>query len=129
MKQTTNTKATGMSGFRLGSELTGMTVHNGQFESIGSINDLIVDGEKGNIRFAVVGVGGFLGMGETDVMVPWGAFRWQPNTDTNEEVFVLDVSREQLEKAPRFDRDKLDQFYSREMSEPVFRHYRVTYIA
>ena len=129
MKQTTDIKATGMSGFRLGSELTGMTVHNAQFESIGSINDLIVDGEKGNIRFAVVGVGGFLGMGETDVMVPWGAFRWQPNTETNEEVFVLDVSREQLEKAPRFDRDKLDQFYSREMSEPVFRHYRVTYIA
>ena len=118
-----------MIGFRLGSELTGTTVHNREFESIGSINDLIVDAEKGSIRFAVVGVGGFLGMGETDVMVPWGAFRWQPNTDTNEEVFVLDVTREQLEKAPRFDRDKLDQFYTREMSEPVFRHYRVTYIA
>ena len=129
MNQTTNAKSTGMIGFRLGSELTGTTVHNREFESIGSINDLIVDAEKGNIRFAVVGVGGFLGMGETDVMVPWGAFRWQPNTDTNEEVFVLDVTREQLEKAPRFDRDKLDQFYTREMSEPVFRHYRVTYIA
>ena len=118
-----------MTGFRLASDLRETTIYNKKDEEIGTINDLIVDGENGRIRFAVVGVGGFLGMGETDVMVPWNAFQRRPDRDSADMHYTLDVTKEQLEKAPRFDRDRLNEFYSREMSEPVYKHYRVTYIA
>ena len=115
-------------GFRLGSDITGTKVFNPKLEEIGTINEWVVDEPKGNIRFAIVGVGGFLGMGETDVIVPWLAFQFKHN-NKGEVTHLLNVTREQLEKAPRFDREKLDQFYSREMSEPIFRHYGVTYKA
>ncbi len=116
-----------MTGFRLGSEITGTTVHNTKSEELGTINELVVDAEKGNIRFAAVGIGEFLGMRETDVIVPWRAFQLRPSKNGGNISYVLNVTREQLEKAPRFDREKLDHFYPREMSEPIFRHYNVTW--
>ncbi len=42
---------------------------------------------------------------------------------------LLNMTREQLEKAPRFTHEDFDQFYPREMSEPIFRHYGVEYRA
>lgn len=118
-----------MTGLRLASDVRDTTIYNKSDEEIGTINDLVLDGENGRIRFAVVAVGGFLGMGETDVMVPWNAFRRRPNHDEADMHLTLDVSREQLEKAPRFDRDRLNDYNSRDMSEPVYTHYRVAYIA
>ena len=118
-----------MNGFRLASELRDTTIYNKNSDKIGEINDLVIDGESGRVRFAVVSVGGFLGMGETNVMVPWNAFQRRPDREDADVHYTLDVSREQLEKAPRFDRDRLNEFYSRDMSEPVFTHYRVTYVA
>ncbi len=129
MNQTTTKPTTGMMGFRLGSDIIGTTVYNTQSEELGTINELVFDSEKGNMRFAVVGIGGFLGLGQTDVIVPWRAFQFRPDKDEAEFAYVLNVTREQLEKAPRFDREKLEQLYSRDMSEPVFRHYNVTYTA
>ncbi len=128
MNQTTTTPVTGATGFRLGSDITGTTVFNPKLEEIGTINEFVVDETTGNVRFAVVGVGGFLGMGETDVIVPWLAFQFKHN-NKGEVTHMLNVTREQLEKAPRFDREKFEQFYPREMSEPIFRHYGLTYKA
>jgi PRC-barrel domain len=51
----------------------GRSVHSSadpQSDNIGDINDLII-GEDGTITHAVVGVGGFLGIGEKDVAVPF----------------------------------------------------------
>ncbi len=116
-----------MTGFQLGSEIIGTPVYNPKAEELGAINQLLVDTKKGHVRFATVGIGGFLGLGETEVIVPWGAFQMRPGKKTDEFSYLLNVTREQLEKAPRFDRDKLDQFFAPEMSEPIFRHYNVTW--
>lgn len=129
MNQTTTRPGTGTTGFFLGSDITGSTVFNKETEELGTINELIVDKTKGYVRFAVVGVGGFLGMGETDVIVPWTAFKWQPENNGDGMTYQLNVTREQLEKAPRFNHEDFDQFYPREMSEPIFRHYGVEYRA
>jgi hypothetical protein len=51
------------------SKLIGLNVFNNQNEKIGDINELVV-GKDGKIAFAIVGVGGFLGMGEHDIAVP-----------------------------------------------------------
>jgi hypothetical protein len=50
-------------------------IYNSSNENIGDVNDLIVD-KKGNIDAVVVGVGGFLGIGEKNVALPYGAITW-----------------------------------------------------
>jgi len=54
----------------MASELIGTRVVSANNESIGDINDVIVD-RNGQVMAAVVGVGGFLGIGEKDVAVPF----------------------------------------------------------
>ncbi|MEH2529208.1 sporulation protein YlmC with PRC-barrel domain [Bradyrhizobium sp. AZCC 1588] len=51
------------------SKLVGLNVYNDSNESLGSINDLLTD-KSGDIKGAVIGVGGFLGVGEHLVAVP-----------------------------------------------------------
>jgi len=51
------------------SKLVGLNVYNDNNESLGSINDLLTD-KRGNIKAVVIGVGGFLGVGEHLVAVP-----------------------------------------------------------
>lgn len=50
------------------SKLAGLNVYNEKNESVGSINDLLTD-KSGNIKAVVIGVGGFLGVGEHLVAV------------------------------------------------------------
>ena len=58
-----------------GSKVIGLNVYNDQNEKIGSIKELMLD-KSGNIASAVIGVGGFLGMGERDVAVKFGDLKW-----------------------------------------------------
>jgi sporulation protein YlmC with PRC-barrel domain len=51
------------------SKVVGLSVYNDNNESVGSINDLLMD-KGGNIKAVVIGVGGFLGVGEHLVAVP-----------------------------------------------------------
>jgi sporulation protein YlmC with PRC-barrel domain len=57
------------------SKLVGLSVYNDNNESIGSINDLLTD-KSGNIKAAVVGVGGFLGMGAHLVAIPFDKIKF-----------------------------------------------------
>lgn len=66
----TTTTANSASGDWRGSKMVGLKVYNEANESVGSINDLLVD-KSGNIKLVVLGVGGFLGMGEHLVAVPF----------------------------------------------------------
>jgi hypothetical protein len=83
----TNQTATA-AGVWQGSKLIGLNVYNEQNEKIGSIKDLMVD-KSGNIASAVIGVGGFLGMGERDVAVKFADLKWSdqpvrnPNASSN----------------------------------------------
>lgn len=57
------------------SKLVGLSVYNDNNESIGSINDLLTD-RSGNIRAAVIGVGGFLGIGSHLVAIPFDKIKF-----------------------------------------------------
>ncbi|MDH2350883.1 PRC-barrel domain-containing protein [Bradyrhizobium sp. SSUT112] len=65
----TTTTATASGEWRT-SKMSGLRVYNEANENIGSINELLMD-KSGNIKIAVIGVGGFLGMGEHLVAVPY----------------------------------------------------------
>jgi sporulation protein YlmC with PRC-barrel domain len=57
------------------SKVVGLNVYNDNNESLGSINDLLTD-KSGNIKAVVIGVGGFLGVGEHLVAVPWDKIKF-----------------------------------------------------
>src|SRR6195256_1632654 len=52
------------------SKLAGLSLYNDKNESVGSINDLLTD-KSGNIKAVIIGVGGFLGVGEHLVAIPF----------------------------------------------------------
>ena len=68
------------------SEVVGLSVYNENNESIGSINDLLTD-KSGNIKAAVISVGGFLGVGARLVAVPYDKIKF-----VNEPVAYTGVS-------------------------------------
>jgi len=67
---TTTTTTTTASGEWRASKMSGLKIYNDANENIGSINGLLMD-KSGNIKIAVIGVGGFLCMGEHLVAVPY----------------------------------------------------------
>lgn len=64
-----------------GTKLDGVNVYNDQNERIGDIKEVLLD-KQGKARAVVIGVGGFLGIGERDVAVPFEALQWQMTADT-----------------------------------------------
>jgi PRC-barrel domain protein len=71
----TKTQTASASGLWQGSKLIGLNVYNGKNEKIGSIVQLMVD-KSGKVDSAVIGVGGFLGMGERDVAVKFSELKF-----------------------------------------------------
>jgi sporulation protein YlmC with PRC-barrel domain len=57
------------------SKLVGVNVYNDADEKIGDINDVILD-KSGKVENVILGVGGFLGMGEHYVAVGYGKLKW-----------------------------------------------------
>ena len=71
-----------------------------QHDSIGEINDLVV-GADGRITHAVLGVGGFLGIGEKNVALPLGQVRLMRQSDGTLIGFVTST-KAQLQEMPNF---------------------------
>lgn len=81
-------------------DLLGKTVVNDKNEKIGKIDDLIISPSKGNAPaapFAIVGVGGFLGMGKHDVAIPMTQFKVQ-----NKQLSLPGATKEALKALPAF---------------------------
>lgn len=85
-----------------GSKLIGTTVYGQDNASIGEINDVLI-GNDGNVRAAVIGVGGFLGVGEKNVAIPFDALSITRKTDSNTiQKINVNYTKEQLKAAPPF---------------------------
>ena len=85
----------------LASTLLGANVLSTEGEDVGEVNDVILSAD-GSVEGVVVGVGGFLGLGEKDVAVEFDAIEVQQDADTNALSFVLDATEEELDAAPEF---------------------------
>jgi hypothetical protein len=84
------------------SKLVGASVYGPDNKSIGSIDDLIVDG-NGGIKAAVIGVGGFLGVGQKDVAVPFSALKIERKSNSSSiDKITVNYSKQQLSQAPTF---------------------------
>jgi len=85
------------------SELIGADLHSNVGEDLGSVDDLVV-GDKGQMSYLIVSTGGFLGIGDKQIAVPFDSAKISEDGDT---VYVA-ATEESLEQAPSFDRDDRD---------------------
>jgi sporulation protein YlmC with PRC-barrel domain len=74
-------------------------VYDNQENEIGEVKDILV-GADGRIAAVIVGVGGFLGVGEKDVAVPFNALKVAEKND--DRYLVMNTTKEALEKAPAY---------------------------
>ena len=79
----------------------GQSVYNANNESIGSVNDLILKKDGGMVA-AIVGVGGFLGIGEKNVAVPMEKITVAQNTQDGSVKLTTSETAESLKAAPEF---------------------------
>ena len=77
------------------SQLIGQPVYNDHNQNIGKVDDLIVGRDK--VLFAIVGVGGFLGMGQHLVATPYTTLRMSPNR-----IVLPGATKDALLKLPEF---------------------------
>jgi sporulation protein YlmC with PRC-barrel domain len=103
------------------SRVIGSTVYNTAGETIGEIEDVMLEKTSNDIMFAVVGFGGFLGMGEKYHAVPWSVLDYDPGLGG----YVVPLSKEQLQAAPVYDVDELTEEDGRKAREMSFQYYRV----
>ena len=117
-------RATNYPAFLPTSEIKGTHVKNPQGEDLGEIEDVLVDPETGQVRFVIVEVGGFLGLGSTKVAVPWSAF--QLTKEGNKPKWVLDADKERLKNAPKVEGENYQRLYTKAGSEPVLVYWKIT---
>ncbi|MGZ4988879.1 MAG: PRC-barrel domain-containing protein [Limisphaerales bacterium] len=123
----TTEQRTGAATLLAASEIKGARVINFQNQDVGDIDELLIEPDTGEIRFAVVSVGGFLGLGSTRVAVPWMAF--QIVNEQGRVKYMLDATRERLEKAPRVDGKNYERLYPANAAEPIFVYWDVEWMA
>lgn len=76
--------------------IIGASVRNEQGEDIGDIQRLLINPQTGLVSYIEVSVGGFLGMGDKNVVVPWRALTASREGDA----LVLNISKQILQEAP-----------------------------
>ncbi|GJL62650.1 MAG: hypothetical protein NPIRA04_13040 [Nitrospirales bacterium] len=94
-------------------------VQNPSREDLGEIKRLMIDLSDGKIAYVVLSFGGFLGMGDKLFAIPWQAFQ----VVQEEKVFILDVSKETLEKAPGFDKDNWPDMADVTWGQSIHKYY------
>jgi sporulation protein YlmC with PRC-barrel domain len=85
----------------LASDVYKASVYDPAQHKIGDIDDLVMN-KDGTVSTAVIGVGGFLGVGQKDVAVPFSELKVASNNDKT--WFVLNRTKDDLKNAPAFDK-------------------------
>jgi sporulation protein YlmC with PRC-barrel domain len=81
-------------------KILGKTVYNDKNEKIGVVDDLIVTPDK-SLSYAIIGAGGFLGVGKHDVAIPVGQFK-----EDKGRIVLAGATKEALKAMPKFQYSK-----------------------
>jgi len=107
-------------GTLIGSDkVDGTAVYGADQQRIGSIERVMIDKLSGKFAYAVISFGGFLGMGSEYYPVPWPTLKY----DTSLGGYLVNLTRDQLEAAPRYDSDT-DWSWNRENDRRVYGYYK-----
>ena len=88
------------------SKVSGTNVYNSEGESLGSIYDVMIDKRSGDVSYAVMSFGGFLGIGEEYSPLPWSSLHY----DTGKGGYVVDIDKETLQGGPRYTEGEYDRW-------------------
>ncbi len=102
------------------SKLTGTEVRNKEGEDLGKIKDFVID-SRGRVQYALLSEGGVMGVGSKTYAVPFEALSYNPK-DAKDHYFTLNMSKDQLAKAPVFDEE---HFTDRTWTDRVYRFFGV----
>jgi sporulation protein YlmC with PRC-barrel domain len=100
------------------STLIGDRVRNKKEEELGEIKEIMLDTRTGEVSYAVLSFGGFLGLRDKLFAVPWDALTLDPENKG----FLLNVEKTRLQDAPGFDKSKWP-----DMSDPSWAKQIRTY--
>lgn len=79
-------------------QVEGTAVYNAQAERLGSVYNFMVDKRSGQVEYAVMSFGGFLGIGDDYYPLPWKALKY----DTTLGGYVVDLDKDRLQQAPHY---------------------------
>jgi sporulation protein YlmC with PRC-barrel domain len=98
------------------SKVNGTAVYDMRGERLGSVEDIMIDKVGGQVNYAVLSFGGFLGIGSEYYPIPWRELDY----DTCLGGFRVDIAKETLDRAPKYGRDSswsawdtVDSYYGR----------------
>ena len=103
------------------SKLMGKPLQNSQGQRLGSIDNLVIDRSTGKVEYAVIGSGGVLGVGEKLHAVPWESV----NYDSGRQTLTLDATKQKIDNAPSFTRDKWPNMSDPAWQSQVDRYFSV----
>lgn len=103
-------------------KVEGTAVYNRSGDRLGTVYNFMVDKRSGNVQYAVLSFGGFLGVGQDYYPLPWSML----NYDTDKGGYVVDLDKSQLENAPRYAAGD-EPVHDREYGRSVYDYYGVTY--
>jgi sporulation protein YlmC with PRC-barrel domain len=101
------------------STLDGDRVLSSDGEEVGKIKDIMLDVQGGRIAYAVMSSGGFLGIGDKLMAIPWSAL----TLDTNRKCFLLSMSADRVKNAPGFDKSNWPSMADRTWASTVHQYY------
>jgi sporulation protein YlmC with PRC-barrel domain len=97
-------------------------VYNNVGDRIGRIEDFMLDMQSGCVAYSVLSFGGFMGIGDKLFAIPWKTMTF----DQNREQWQLNVTREQLERAPGFDKNNWPDMTSDQYRNNIEQYWRDT---
>ncbi|MET0360135.1 MAG: PRC-barrel domain-containing protein [Sphingobium sp.] len=100
----------------------GTAVYNLQGERLGHISNFMVDKVSGQVRYAVLSFGGFLGMGNDHYPLPWSMLKY----DTEKGGYVVELAKAVLDDAPRYTAD-LRPAYDDSYGRNIYQYYGLAY--
>jgi hypothetical protein len=98
----------------------GTVVRRPNGEKIGTIQRLMIDKISGNVAYAVLRFGGLLGIGEKHLPIPWGKLKFDPAL----QAYQVDISDDELAKAPSFAADKEFDWGDRSQEAHLHDYYK-----
>ena len=101
------------------SRVNGTAVYNIAGENIGKIDDVMIDKTSGNVAYAIMSFGGFLGMGNSYHPVPWPVLKY----DTGLGGYVVNLSKEQLQASPSYTTGDEPDWDDRGYDKHVYNYY------
>lgn len=102
------------------SRVIGTKVKNDTGETLGKIEDVVLDKLDNSIMFAVVGFGGVLGIGEKYHPVPWSVLDYSPDEDA----YVVPYTEDELKAAPHDTINELTREDGHLARESAFDYYK-----